>query len=219
MVPIFEQTPDGEHGYSFPNFEERFLSICEEHREAGRALAFAILLFDVDSPEMIKMLRDPDYWSALDRVSGSCLSVFTLLTSQPRSSHDLEFRGLAGVGPVHDPGMKLQLILRSYFGVSETVRFPSVLLFQVDRQAVSGYCFVQLRSDSVETIFNEVRALIRDVAEALAASMGQGAGESEELFTAIKRRLLKRSTVQFLKDGKKVFDNVKDIVSLAGLLT
>lgn len=218
MVPIFEQKPDGEHGYSFPHFEERFLSICEEHRATGRALAFAILLFDVDSPEMIKMLRDPDYWSALDRVSGSCLSVFTLLTHQPKSSHDLEVRGLAGVGPVHDPGMKLQLILRSYFGGSEAVRLPSVLLFQVDRQTVSGYCFAQLRADGVEPIFNEVRALIRDVAEALAASMGQGAGDPEELFAAVKRRLLKRSAIQFLRDGKKVFDNVKDIVNLAGML-
>jgi hypothetical protein len=219
MVPIFEETPDGAAGYNFPEFQQRFLEICAEHRTSGRALAFAFLLFDVDSPEIIKMLRDPDYWRALDQISGSYLSVFTLITHQPQSSHQHEVRSLAGVGPVQDPGAKLQLILNSYFGLNEALRLPAVLLFQTEQQAVSGYCLAQLHANGIEPVFDEIRALLRDVAEALGTSISRGSVDSGELFKAIKNRLMKRRAIQFVKDGKKVFDNVRDIASLAGMVT
>src|SRR2546426_2572318 len=130
VIPIFEQKPTGSVGYSFPEFQKRFLDICAEHRSSGRALAFAFLLIDTDTPEFIKMLRDPDYWRALDQVAGRYLSVFTLMTHQPQSDYKRESRQMAGVGPVHDPGVKVRLILNSYFGLGGKLDLPAVLLFQ-----------------------------------------------------------------------------------------
>ncbi len=66
--------------YSFEEFWDRFLEICEEHRATGRALAFAFILYDFPHPQIIKMLRDTDYWRALDRLSGKHLTVFSVVT-------------------------------------------------------------------------------------------------------------------------------------------
>ncbi len=216
VIPIFEQKPTGSIGYSFPEFQKRFLNICAEHRSSGRALAFAFLLIDVDTPEFMKMLRDPDYWRALDHVAGRYLSVFTLMTRQPRFDHKRESRQLTGVGPVRDPGMKVQVILKSYFGLDGTIDLPAVLLFQVDEEKVSGYCLVQLRADAVEPAFNEVRELLRDLADAVGKSDSKGASDPQKLFDAIKTRLRKRKAVRVVKGGLKVLSELKDVVGLAG---
>lgn len=219
MVPIFEEKPQGEIGYDFPEFQKRFLEICAEHRASGRALAFAFLLFDVDSPEIIKMLRDQDYWRALDQISGRYLSVFTLMTHQPQSDHRSEFRGLTRVGPVSDPGMKLQLMLNSYFGLESKVDLPAILLFQVEGDKVSGYCLLQLRADAIEPAFNEIREVLRELADALSKASSRGHSDSRAFFEAVKRRLCRRKAIRFVKDGLKVLSELKDIAGLAAGVT
>jgi len=219
VVPIFEERPDGPVGYRFNEFRERFMAICAEHRTAGRALAFAFLLFDIDTPELIKVLRDPDYWRALDRVSGSYLSVFTLVGHQPRSDHQTERRNLTGIGPVSDPGARLQLILNSYFGLQTTVDLPALVLFQVEEGRVSGASFIQLQAGSVEATFNEIRELLRDVVDALATSGQKGHSDAGAAFEAIRARLRKRKVVRYLKVGAKTIWELKDIASLVGGVT
>jgi len=216
VIPVFEQKATGSVGYSFPEFQARFLDICAEHRASGRALAFAFLLLDVDTPEFIKMLRDPDYWRALDQLAGRYLSVFSLMTHQPQSEYKRESREMAAIGPVADPGMKVQLILNSYFGLDGKVDLPAVLLFQVAENKVSGYCLLQLRADTIEPAFNEVRDILRDLADALEKTETAGRSDPQASFDAIKNRLRKRKAVRVAKNGLKVLSELKDVLGLAG---
>lgn len=218
MVPIFEERPDGSRGYDFAQFNERFAEICAEHRKQGRALAFAFLLFDVDTPEFTKALRDEDYWRALDSVSGSYLSVFTLVTHQPRA-WGLEPRSPSGIGPVTNPGHKIQLVLSRHFRLNEGLTLPAALLFQVNEGAVTGSCLVQLKATAIETAFTEVRELLRDVVHALANSGGAGHSQAGAAFDAVKSRLRKRTLVRYVKDGAKVLWQLKDIAGLPASLT
>lgn len=214
MIPIYEERPRGERGYSYAEFRERFLEICAEHRNAGRALAFAFLMFDVDSPEVIKMLRDADYWGALHKISGKYLSVFTLVAHQPRESHRVENRMMVAVGPAAaDPGMKIQLILRSYFGIDEKLKLPAMLFFAVAKGRVSGYSLIQLEAGGVEATFNEIRGLLQDTAAVL-AKLKPGT----RALDAVKNRLRRRKAVKLISDGTKFLDNVKDIAGLATML-
>ena len=216
MIPIYEEKADGAAGYTFREFRNRFLQICAEHQRDGRALAFAFLLFDVDSPELLKMLRDSDYWHALDQVSGRFLSVFTLLARAPKSDYRQERRGMSGVGPVHDPGMKVQLMLNTYFGLDGKIDFPAILLFQVEDGKLSGYCIVQLVANSVEGTFSEVRELLRDLTDALSSAGAKGRTDPQSSFEAIQSRIRKRKVVRVVKNGLKVLSELKDIAGLAG---
>ena len=217
MIAIFEETADGAVGYSFSEFQNRFLGICNEHLQSRRAFLFALLLFDVDTPEIAKVLRDPDYWAALDKISGHYLTVFTLLTPQPRSDHQREQRSMVGIDSVPDPGMKLQLILNSYFGLKNRVNLPAVLLFQVTEDKVSWYSFVQLRAGTVESTFGEIRDLLRDLAGALSKA-DPGSMNVVTSVEAIENKLLKRKAVAFFKTGKKLLEGVKELSDFTGML-
>ena len=53
MFPIFEQGKGQGIGFSFDRFLKRFISICKEHLENGRAKSFAFILYDF-SDNLIK---------------------------------------------------------------------------------------------------------------------------------------------------------------------
>ena len=53
MFPIFQQGKGQGIGFSFDRFLKRFISICKEHLENGRAKSFAFILYDF-SDKLIK---------------------------------------------------------------------------------------------------------------------------------------------------------------------
>ena len=74
MIPIVRHSRGEDNkSYSFDSFEQEFHHICEAHRSQGRAMAFAFILYDKNSPEIKKVLNDPDYW---DSLSIHCLEPF-----------------------------------------------------------------------------------------------------------------------------------------------
>ena len=124
---------------------------------------------------------------------------------------------MVGIDSVPDPGMKLQLILNSYFGLENRVNLPAVLLFQVAEDKVSWYSFVQLRAGTVESTFGEIRDLLRDLADALSKA-DPGSMNVVTSVEAIENRLLRRKTVAFFKTGKKLLEGVKELSDFTGML-
>ena len=77
MFDIYLREGGYPHGFGIEEFAREFPKICRSHRETGRALAFAFILFDYDHPEVRKVLYDQMYWDALDKISGRFLTVFS----------------------------------------------------------------------------------------------------------------------------------------------
>ena len=218
MIPIFEETAEGRLGYSFEEFKRAFLDICEQHRSEGRALAFAFILYDFTQPEVGKMLRDRDYWRALHEISGHYLTVFSFHVQEPREAYDREWRLMVGVGPVNDPGMKTQLILKSYFELEERLELPAVLFFQTDEAGIAGYYLVRLSVRGVEEAFNEIRDLLSIAAEAARNRAQAPDTTPHDIMKAVERSLARRSIRGNLQRGLKVLKEIKDAVGLLSLL-
>lgn len=218
MIKIYEESADGRAGYSFDEFREHLLEICAEHREEGRALAFAFLLYDFRIPEIAKMLRDEDYWRALDEISGQRLTVFSFDAREPKKSYKREFRRMVPVVAGGDPGMKTQLVLRSYFGLSEQLTLPAVLFFQASRDSINDYRLVRISARRVEDAFNEIRELLEVAAEALEKQVQKGRTEGGQLWDAMDRSIQKRQLKVSVSRGVKVMKDIKEAVSLLGLL-
>src|SRR5664280_1916028 len=77
MVSILLRKTGIPKGFSPEEFEREFPLICQSHRDKGRALAFAFILYDFADAQVIKVLDDSVYWDALDRISGSYLTIFS----------------------------------------------------------------------------------------------------------------------------------------------
>ena len=72
MVPLKIFENGSIHELNTDDFSDGVIELCEKHREKGRALAFAFLIYDFCNPQIIKVLEDADYWNALNTISGKC---------------------------------------------------------------------------------------------------------------------------------------------------
>jgi hypothetical protein len=217
-ITLSKEGSRGPKEHAFEEFQEQLVKICEDHRGSGRAMLFAFILYDYRNAQLLKVLRDADYWRALDHLAGKSLTVFTIRAAEPLESYEIERRGMHGVDGPGDPGMKYQLILRSYFGLRERLTLPAVLFFQVHDGEVVDHELWQLQQQRVEDAFVELRDAIGLVVTALEKVEDENRGNAVELFNLVKRRIgEERTKVRILK-GLKAIRAVKDITSFVHLL-
>ena len=218
MIGICLEGHDERHEYEADEFEARFLEICEEHRRSGRALAFAFLLYDVRNAEMLKVLRDSDYWRALDHLSGAYLTVFSFQAVEPQEDYAVERRGMSGITGAADLGMKNQLILRSYFPLEGHLSLPALLFFQVEGGEIVNYYLWQLTQQRVEDAFIELREAIGIAVKAVEQVAEENRGNAHEIFNLIEQRLKARRLKLRILKGVRALKEVRDAGSLVTML-
>lgn len=81
MHPIYQNSTNKE--FSLKSFSERMVDICNKHRKENRAMAFAFILYDLQNPQVSKILNDREYWLALNDISGKYLTIFSLNYQKP----------------------------------------------------------------------------------------------------------------------------------------
>jgi hypothetical protein len=192
MISIFLSGKGGREGYSFEQFGHDFVEICRSHHQENRALAFAFILYDFNHPEIIKILRDQDYWNALDDISGKFLTVFSFHHSDQRSRLDNLTNS--------------QQFIKERFGIELPERRPLILFFQVTDNQVSNPVAVEIRSKTVEQAFIEIRETLLDIVDCLKEVTPEFRGNTAETFNLIINRLWQRNAVL----------SVKKMLSMAG---
>ena len=138
MVPIFEQGHGQGIGYMFDSFLKRFIDICEEHLENGRAKAFAFLLYDFKNQHIKDILKNQGGFAQLDRLSGNDLSVFYL----------------------HSDNRQLvkafNEIFLGAFEIKNEYQLPFVLFFTVADREVTNIEIVELEQTDLMFSFKEL---------------------------------------------------------------
>src|SRR5688500_17082330 len=79
MFPVFANSSG--QGFGFEEFCENLIQICDHHQHENRALAFALIIDDYESPHVEKILLYKEYWNSLHQISGSKLTVFSIVRS------------------------------------------------------------------------------------------------------------------------------------------
>jgi hypothetical protein len=105
------------------SFLEKMLAFCDKHHREQRAFVFAFLIYDFEDPQIIKVLQDPEYWAALNHISGTAITVFACNSPTPADQRDSWTLGLR---------TNLESVLTNIPGVDVHFKSPSILLFQVD---------------------------------------------------------------------------------------
>ena len=69
-----------DNGSTKPLDTNRFLEVLiktsKKHQKENRALAFAFVIYNFENPAIAKILRDSDYWNALNKIAGKYLTIF-----------------------------------------------------------------------------------------------------------------------------------------------
>ena len=188
MIPIQTykdgQVIDVQTGELYNNI----VTICNEHRSTNRALAFAFILYNSKNPQIYKILRDEDYWRALNETSGRYLTVFYI--SQPDAyfgqdlseSDGVERRGLHGLMTYQE----LVPLLKPYFELDEKIELPTVLFFQEHNGLLIDYFLVGLDENKLEESFWELQRYIQTAVDNLAMITKDNYKNSQEIFNQLK---------------------------------
>jgi hypothetical protein len=216
-IRISEEGVERRGEYPFETFEQRFLEICEEHRETGRALAFAFILYDAGQPQVIKALRDSDYWAALDKLSGKHLTVFSFEATLPRGEV-IEHRWMARIPGSGDAGARNQLLLRSYFRIDAPVTLPAVMFFQVDNGEVVDCLLWQLKGSRIEDVYIALETVIGAAAKAVQSVPDEHKHDALGIFHLIRQALMDEKFKMVISEGNQKLRNLGGITSLIRLL-
>jgi hypothetical protein len=147
MIPIFEQGQGNGIGHSFDTFLRRFIEICEEHLENGRAKSFAFILYDFQDDSTKNVLRNQGGFARLDRLSGRDLSVFYIHSDNKRL-----------IRAFND-------IFLGAFEIENNSQLPFVLFFNVCDREVTDIEIVELEHSNILFAFEELYKIIENYIE------------------------------------------------------
>jgi len=205
-------------------FIESLPKICADmHNELG-ILTFGMIIYDQSNPEVRKLLRDSDYWAALEKTSGDRMVIFCLqdriepLTSISAILMRKVLVRLKSVGilsffqtPFDDLGESCSYIMKRLFDHETVLVYPSVIFFQVAGDEISDYCFVPLERHDVYHSYKEMNELFQCVAGVLTNITPPNFGNRKEIFNLIKDKLLTRKYALSVLRGSK---HVGELVSI-----
>lgn len=210
MVEIYHNSLDKKYG--FHSFYENFLEICNGHKDQDRALAFAFILYDFESPQLLKVLRDTDYWRSLNQKSGNYLTVFSIHYKEKvkvRGSHS--FSPKSGGNNFSKLDRSSNQLVRKYFG-EINIKYPAILFFQVDKENVTDALLIELDEKKIESAFLELKEYIDSAVQALESILPEYRKNHQEIFNNLDLNVRSTKTIKRIKRFSRV---AKSIIELA----
>ncbi len=196
-------------GMSQETFLDSFETICKNYHKELKVLSFAIILYDESIPEFVKLLRDNDYWKALDKSSGDKLVIFTV-----RDEQEFEFKSVYHKMvsmPSSDYGKMYSSIIKKLFDDENLLVYPSVLFFQIFKNEIYDYRLIPLNRSDVHSSFTHLQNLLKSISDVLNKVLPKYYDNQREIFELIKTELLNQKYTMYIKKGPK---SILELISL-----
>lgn len=215
MYTVYLNSND--EGHSLDSFENKMIEICESHKNENRALAFAFLIYDFTNPNLWKVLNDREYWLALNEVSGEYLTVFSLNYKEKakRRQSRSAFNGMqymTAVNTSKNLTKATNSLTEKYFGNSN-YSFPSILFFQINNQEITDSLIIELKEETVEQSFIELKDYIISATEALKRITEENRGNYNEIFNLLESSVEAKMANRKMKRVSKNFGSIIGLIS------
>lgn len=216
-------------------FKEYLLDLCEQQKKHKKALAFAFIVYDFDDQSITQILKNKDYWTNLDIVSGKFLSIFYINSQdsyykrRQRQIYNEEQRrqergsqiGFSFLIPISLKPTPLDNaigFLKKEFDLDDNLKHPFVLFFQTDGSDISDSFIVSLKQEKLEESFFELRDHIKNAVESLSNVKSEYFNNHQEIFNLIRSGVEGGKFNDFVK--KKVVSKlgIGTIISLIKLI-
>jgi hypothetical protein len=186
--------------------------MCNRHRDNGKALAFSFILYDFTNPHLVKILKDQDYWLALNKISGEYLTVFSLHYEFKRKRRPNIAPMLLSLPIDWNPSEGTNKLIKNYFG-NISVRYPAILFFQVNDNSVIDSLLIELKEEEIEKAFLELKGYIKSAVDALKGISAGNRQNYREVFDCLERK------VESAQANKKIKRILKDSGNIIGLIS
>ena len=217
MITIYLNKERNE-GHSFEEFNDKFLSICNEHQEQDRALAFAFILYDFNNPQVKKVLNDDDYWYSLNKLSSNYLTIFSIhqVPEKRRELHPGLKGRIGNRGPVYhmesiptfnDFTDASNLLINKYFD-TVGINYPCILFFQVLDELIIDAFVIELDNKFIEGSFESAVNAMKKI-------LPEYRKNYSEIFNCLRINI---DGLTFLKKSKNLITKGKSILGIAKAL-
>lgn len=198
--------------YTGEEFVSNLTTICQDITNNLDILTFGIIIYDETTPEYRKLLRDRDYWEALDKSSGDKMIIFSLSDEIDREiTHTIEFL-VAARSSSPDKGKSYSKLMKAVFGDESLLVYPSVLFFQVVDGDVYDYRLVPLRRKSPFESTKAVQELFESISGVLNNVLPEYYGNRREIFNLVKDELLNQKYIMYILQGPKKLSDLIGII-------
>jgi len=198
--------------YTGEEFVSNLSNICQDITNNLDILTFGMIVYDETTPEYRKLLRDKDYWEALDKSSGDKMIIFSLIDGVDREvSHTIEFM-VAGRSSNQDKGKSYSKLMKAVFDDESLLVYPSVLFFQVADGEVYDYRLVPLRRKSPFESTQAIQELFESISAILNNILPEYYGNRREIFNLVKEELLNQKYTMYILQGPRKLSDFIGIV-------
>lgn len=209
-----EKTRDHIRSLEGEEFVSSIMTICDQLQKKHNILTFGFIIYDETTPQFRKLLRDKDYWEALDRVSGDKMMIFALSDTVDSISEGLgTIQFMTAFSPSRSNKTKsYSHLLNEVFDDEALLVYPSVLFFQVFEGNIYNYRLLPLRRDTIEESFSAVQKLFESIAKVLDQIAPENYQNCREIFELVKDDLLNQKYTMYILKGPKVLADFIGIV-------
>ena len=202
-IEKFRARIKGINGYEFIQL---FNEICLELEKKNNILTFGFIIFDESNPEIRKILRDNDYWDALDKASGDRMMIFAAsdkVKIAKKRDHTIGLIAAFNPPPARSKTKSFSLLMNELFNSDALLAYPSVIFFQVENGNIFDYRLVPLnRRNTWESMF-EVQKLFTSVSDVLNSITQENYGNRAEIFQLVRNELDRQEYTMYILNGPK----------------
>ena len=201
--------------YSGEEFIDNFQDICQKCANELGILTFGIIIYDETNPEYRKLLRDTDYWDALDKSSGDKMVIFSLPDKVEKEYSNICNFMVPGKSFSNDKGKSYSKLLKNIFNNESLLVYPSILFFQIADDELHDYRLVPLKRKNEFESVQAIQDIFSSISKVLDNVLPECHGNRKEIFNLVKQDLLQQKyTMYILKGPKKVSDFIGMVKNL-----
>lgn len=178
----------------------------------GQANLFGVVIYTDAHPHVKRMLRDEDYWKALDEVSGPRWVIFA--TRVLSGEWDLPRLPLGHLGMMHrvwkEPAANRELL--DAFELRSTEDLPALVVFAEGADGALWKKVVRLKDDSEKEAYESLRLAVMTVAVALECVEETNLREDARAFFAVRYALKNVEEWEMVKKGLSLWEWLRALV-------
>lgn len=170
---------------------------------------FGVIVYTKAHAHLIKVLKDEDYWNALDELSGPKWPVFSIRAAQANASSPKFQYGSSGfMLPIWNEPSENQELLE-LLEIDSTKNLPLLLLFNQSADGLVNQIRIPIDENNPEQTFNDLRKLFEKLADAIASIDPSCLRSADGLYSAISLTVGHYRDTKMLKNGVRLVSTLK----------
>lgn len=187
------------------------IDISRQYKESEVVEVFGVLLFTDEHPNIIKILKDNDYWRAFDELSGNKWAIFSI---KPKiGTYEV---------PEHPPGSLGYLIpiwkepndnkkILETFSLENTKSLPLFLLFsEIDGDIIK--LTLKINDDTEQEAYKSIKNSITLITNAVNEIKKENIKNADGVYSAMSLAVDKQKNIELFKKGISIYTWIKKII-------